>query len=78
MNSERLTQCQKMLTFAAENGGITTADATYKLGILSPTRRVCDIKKLGYAVRKTWETVTDRFGNKTQVRRYTFVKEGAK
>lgn len=75
MTSDHMTQVRKMLAFANENGSITNYDAVYRLGILSPTRRVCDIKALGYTVAKTREEITDAQGVRKRVVRYKFIKE---
>jgi len=69
-------QVQKMLDFAAENGSITNYDAVYRLGILSPTRRICDIKALGYSVTKQREDIISADGEKRSVVRY-FIGEVA-
>lgn len=69
-------QVQKMLDFAAENGSITNYDAVYRLGILSPTRRICDIKALGYSVTKQREDIISADGEKRSVVRY-FIEEVA-
>lgn len=69
-------QVQKMLDFAAENGSITNYDAVYRLGILSPTRRICDIKALGYTVTKQREDIISADGEKRSVVRY-FIGEVA-
>lgn len=71
------TQVRKMIAFAAENGSITTFDAVYRLGILSPTRRICDIKALGYSVTKKRESIIDVGGRKKWVVRYFIEKEVA-
>lgn len=78
MSSEYVTQIRRMLAFAESNGSITNADAIYYLGVLSPTRRVCDIRKLGYAVSKTAEYITDKFGVRKRIVRYKFTKEAAR
>jgi len=77
MTSDRMTQVRKMIAYAAEHGSITNYDAVYRLGILSPTRRICDIKALGYTVAKTRETITDASGATKRVVRYTITKEAA-
>ncbi len=69
-------QVQKMLDFAAENGSITNYDAVYRLGVLSPTRRICDIKALGYTVTKQREDIISADGEKKSVVRY-FIEEVA-
>ena len=51
--------------------GITTQDAR-RLGILSLSRRICDLTQRGHVIRKEWVKVKSRWG-KTQVRRYILV-----
>ena len=75
MTSNRVTQAQRMIAYAARHGSITTAEAVYNLGILSPTRRVCDIRKLGYTVEKTREKIVNQFGETCRIIRYKFSKE---
>ena len=72
--SDRQTQVRKMIAFAAAHGSITNFDAVYRLGILSPTRRICDIKSLGYTVTKQREAITDASGAKKYAVRYTITK----
>lgn len=64
------SQVQKMLDFAAQHGSITNYDAVYRLGILSPTRRICDIKAMGYTVTKQREEIISADGGKKSVVRY--------
>lgn len=66
-----------MLDFAAQHGSITNYDAVYRLGILSPTRRICDIKALGYTVTKKREDIISADGEKKSVVRYFIGKEAA-
>lgn len=70
------SQVQKILDFANQHGSITNYDAVYRLGILSPTRRICDIKALGYTVTKQREDIISADGQKKSVVRY-FIKEAA-
>ena len=70
------SQVQKMLDFAAQHGSITNYDAIYRLGILSPARRICDIKALGFTVTKQREEILDASGEKKHVVRY-FIEEVA-
>lgn len=70
------SQVQKILDFANQHGSITNYDAVYRLGILSPTRRICDIKALGYTVTKQREGIISADGEKKSVVRY-FIKEVA-
>jgi len=78
MTSDLMTQVRKMIAFADEHGSITNFDAVYKLGILSPARRICDMKKLGYIVEKSWEDIIDSNGAKKRIVRYKITKEETK
>jgi len=73
--TSKASQAQRMIAYAQRHGSITTAEAVYNLGILSPTRRVCDIRKLGYRVDKTREKIVNQFGETCQIVRYKFSKE---
>jgi len=73
--TSKASQAQRMIAYAARHGSITTYEAVYNLGILSPTRRVCDIRKLGYRVDKTREKITNQFGETCRIIRYRFSKE---
>lgn len=69
------SQCARILAYANTHGSITSYECIYNLGILSPTRRVCDIRdRLGYTVNKTTETVINQFGEKCRIKRYRFTK----
>jgi len=69
------SQCNRILAYAENHGSITSYECVYNLGILSPTRRVCDIRdKYGYDVVKTSETIMNQFGEKCRIKRYRFVK----
>lgn len=69
--------CQNEAVFdymlAHGESGITTQDAR-RLGILSLSRRICDLTAQGHVIRKEWVKVKSRWG-KTQVRRYILAKE---
>ena len=58
---------------AAGENGITTQDAR-RIGILSLSRRICDLTEAGHVIRKEWVKVDSQWGP-TQVRRYILVKE---
>lgn len=53
--------------------GIDTQSAR-NIGILSLSRRICDLTEAGHVIRKEWVKVDSQWGP-TQVRRYILVKE---
>ena len=75
--SVKNSQVGKMIAFAEANGSITNYDAVYSLGILSPTRRICDIKAMGYSVSKRRESIVDKNGEEKWIVRYFIRKETA-
>jgi hypothetical protein len=58
------------------NGSITSLEALEKLGIMSFPKRICELERMGYIVKKKTETVVNRWGNKVTVKRYSLVEEG--
>ena len=54
---DRQTQCSRMLGYMSEHGSITVRQAGTHLGINSPTRRITDLKRMGYEIES--ETVSD-------------------
>lgn len=68
------TQCARMVQYAKIHGSITVSEAQRELGINSPTRRICDLQKKGYDIRKVWEKGFNRFGEPTRYVRY-FIDE---
>ena len=54
---DRQTQCSRMLGYMREHGSITVRQAVTLLGINSPTRRITDLKRMGYEIES--ETVSD-------------------
>ena len=69
---EKTIQRQAVLNYIEEHGSITTKEAINKLGILSPTKRISELRRLGYEFDEEWITVKTRYGNgKTKVKRYS-------
>lgn len=73
---EAMTQADAMLDYMQRHGSITNKDAMSKLGIMSPTRRICDIEKMGFHIKKVRVEVPSRYGNKkASVISYSIEKE---
>ena len=54
---DKQTQCSRMLEYMREHGSITVRQAVTRLGINSPTRRITDLRRMGYEIES--ETVSD-------------------
>jgi hypothetical protein len=66
----RLTQCEKILKYIEETGSITQMDALREFGCMRLASRMCDIKKMGYAVEMKMEKAKNRYGDAIKYARY--------
>ena len=55
MNQTKASQRQRIVSFCEMNGSITVRDAYTKLNINSPTKRISELKSMGYDVDTEWE-----------------------
>lgn len=68
------TQNQLILDYIAEFGGITQLEALRDLGVMRLASRISDLKKQGYEITSTVETVKNRFGGTCHIKRYQIKK----
>ncbi len=73
MNSN-LTQNQRLLDYLDAHGSVTQLEALNKLGIMRLASRVSDLKRRGYKIDGKMDTVTNRYGEKCRVKRYSISK----
>ena len=73
-----LTQCDKILQYIEEKGSITPLDALREFGCMRLASRMCDIKKMGYPVRRTMEVSKNRYGEPVRFAKYTIIREDMK
>lgn len=71
MNDMKVTQCDRILQYIEENGSITQLDALREFGCMRLASRMCDIKKMGYPVKKEMETAKNRYGEPISYARYS-------
>lgn len=64
------TQNERILSYMNEFGSITQFEAFMGLGILRLASRICDLRRLGYPIASTTESVKNRYGEKVHVKRY--------
>lgn len=69
------TQNERILQYLADFGSITQFDAMLDLGIMRLASRVSDLKSMGYPIVSEFETVRNRYGEKSRIKRYRMVKE---
>jgi hypothetical protein len=70
------TQTQRIIDYIAEFGSITQLEALRDLGIMRLASRVSDLKRQGYQIISTTEAVTNRFGEKCHIKRYSLKENG--
>jgi len=57
-----MTQNEALLDYLQKNRCITVNEAVRKLGIASPSKRICEIQAMGYRIHKFTENVKTRYG----------------
>ena len=67
--AQRKTMQQRILDYMNDFGSITTLDAFKDLGCSRLSEYIRRIR-LEYNVEDTWETSTNRYGDKVQFKRY--------
>ena len=75
MVEHKISQNQRILDYIDEFGSITQLDAMKDLGVMRLASRISDLKRLGYPITSTTDTVENRYGEKCRVKRYSL--EGA-
>lgn len=66
----KITQRQRIIDYIKEFGSITSLDAYKDLGITQLGARIDQLKKEGYRFKTEWESSKNRFGDKTDYKRY--------
>ena len=64
------TQNERIIDYMNRFGSITQFEALQDLGIMRLASRISDLRSRGYSITSKYETVINRFGEKTQVKRY--------
>lgn len=65
-----MTQKERIINYIKEFGSITSLDAYKDLGITQLGARIDGLKKDGYVFKTEWESGKNRFGDKTDYKRY--------
>lgn len=72
-NNKRPAQVDDAIDYMTKHGSISTLEAINDLGILSLSRRICEIKERGYLIGFTWDSGIDRRGKKWRAKRYYII-----
>ena len=65
-----MTQNERIIAYMKEFGSITQLEALRDLGVMRLASRISDLKKKGYAIESTVETVKNRYGEPCHISRY--------
>lgn len=66
----KTTQKDRIINYIREFGSISSWEAYSDLGITQLGARIDQLKKEGFEFRTEWESNTNRFGEKTEYKRY--------
>ncbi len=66
----KMTQKERIINYIKQFGSITSLDAYKDLGITQLGARIDQLKKDGYRFKTEWESGKNRFGEKTDYKRY--------
>ena len=69
----KISQKQRIINYIREFGSISSWEAYSDLGITQLGARIDQLKKEGYEFKTEWESSTNRFGEKTEYKRYFLV-----
>lgn len=66
----KITQKQRVIDYINKFGSISSWEAYSDLGITQLGARIDGLKKDGYRFKTEWESGKNRFGDKTDYKRY--------
>ena len=70
-NEQTMTQCDMILRFMQENGGITQLEAAQEFGCFRLSGRISDLKQRGIPIGKTMVSRKNRYGKSIAFARYS-------
>lgn len=66
----KITQRDRVINYIREFGSISSWEAYKDLGITQLATRIKELKEQGYEFKTEWESSTNRFGERTDYKRY--------
>ena len=69
----KIPQKQRVIDYINKFGSISSWEAYSDLGITQLGARIDQLKKEGYNFKTEWESSKDRFGDKTEYKRYYLI-----
>ena len=69
----KISQKQRIINYIRQFGSISSWEAYKDLGVTQLVTRIKELKEQGYEFRTEWENSTNRFGERTDYKRYYLV-----
>lgn len=66
----KITQRDRVINYIREFGSISSWETYKDLGVTQLATRIKELKEQGYEFRTEWESSTNRYGEKTDYKRY--------
>lgn len=70
-----MTQNQRVLRYLQDHGFITSVQAVYEYGIMSLSRRICDLKAQGFRIGHKTEQSKNRYGETVYFNKYYLMED---
>ena len=71
MTNSNPSQCTRILAYMEKHGSITQLEALTELGVMRLASRITNLRNSGYEIDCEWVTVTNRYGEKCRVKKYS-------
>jgi hypothetical protein len=65
------TQAERILEYMETFGSITQIEALRDIGCMRLASRISDLRKQGYPIQSSMETVKNRYGENCYIKRYS-------
>ena len=65
------TQCQRILDYMCEHGGVTQFEALNSLGVMRLASRISELRRNGHPITSEMVKVENRYGETCRVKRYS-------
>ena len=65
------SQAQRVIDYIEKNGSITQLQALNDIGVMRLASRISELKKQGHLITSELVTVTNRYGEKCRVKKYS-------
>lgn len=70
-----MTQCEKIMSYMQEYGGITQLDALREFGCMRLASRISDLRRDGMRIKSEMVKAKNRYGEPISFARYTLEDE---